>query len=157
MSTDSTALVEEGAPRYLAGGDPDLANYYPAWLDNIAHDATVEGSMLDGAVQGPEGIRAIVTTIRALYGDSQEFHFTGSWGDNGWLEDYIARVDDKPLGCVVLVTRNAAGQTQHVVASYRPVSTVIHFSRVLHEKFAGTPHARHFLGGDRFPHGEEPQ
>jgi hypothetical protein len=148
MSIDSKALVDEGTPRYLASGDPELADYYPASLDNIADDATVEGSMLDGAVQGPEGVRAIVTAIRAFYGDSQEFHFTGPWGDSGWLEDYIARVDDKPLGCVVLITRNTAGQTQHVVASYRPVSTVIHFSRLLHEKFAGTPYAKHFLGGE---------
>ena len=148
MSIDSNDMVEQGTPRYLAGGDPDLAGYYPAWLDDIADDATVEGSMLDGAIEGPDGVRAIVTTIRGLYGDSQEFHFTGPWGDNGWLEDYIARVDGKPLGCVVLVTRNAAGQTQHVVASYRPVSTVIHFSRLLHEKFAGTPYAKHFLAGE---------
>jgi hypothetical protein len=148
MSVDSKALVEEGTPWYLAGGNPDLADYFPVWLDNIADDATVEGSMLDGAVQGPEGVRASVTTIRAAYGDSQEFHFTGPWGENGWLEDYIAQVDGKPLGCVVLIIRNADGQTQHVVASYRPVSTVIHFSRLLHEKFAGTPYAEHFLGGE---------
>jgi hypothetical protein len=146
MSIGSTALAQEGTPTYLAGGEPDLSDYYPAWLDNIADDATVEGSMLDGAVQGAEGVRAIVTTIRAVYGDSQEFHFTGPWGKNGWLEDYIAEVDGKPLGCVVLIMRNAAGKTQHVVASYRPVSTVIHFSRLLHEKFAGTPYAKHFLG-----------
>jgi hypothetical protein len=148
MSIDSKALVEEGTPEYRVGGDPELADYYPAWLDNIADDATVEGSMLDGVVQGPEGVRAIVTTIRAAYGDSQEFHFTGPWGDSGWLEDYIARVDDKPLGCVVLVTRNDAGQTQHVVASYRPVSTVIHFSRLLRRKFAGTQYAKHFLDAE---------
>jgi hypothetical protein len=113
--------------------------------------------LLDGAVQGPDGVRAIVTAIRAFYGDSQEFHFTGPWGDNGWLEDYIARVDEKPLGCVVLVTRNTAGQTQQVAASYRPVSTVIHFSRLLHETFAGTQYAKHFLGGEGIPHGKEPQ
>ena len=41
MSIDSKALIEEGTPRYLASGDPDLADYYPAWLDNIADDATV--------------------------------------------------------------------------------------------------------------------
>jgi hypothetical protein len=147
MAVDSRALIEEGTPRYLASGDPNLADYYPAWLDNLANDATVEGSMLDGAVQGAEGVRTIVTTIREMYGDSQEFHFTGPWGDNGWLEDYVARVDDRPLGCVVLVTRNAAGQTQHVVASYRPVSTVLYFSRRLREKLGGTPYARHFLDG----------
>lgn len=147
MSIDRKAPVAEGAPRYLASGDPDLSDYYPAWLDNLADDATVEGSMLDGAVQGAEAVRTIVATIRAVYGDSQEFHFVGPCGDNGWLEDYIARVDDKPLGCVVLITRNAAGQTQHVVASYRPVSTVLRFSRLLREKFAGAPYATYFLDG----------
>jgi len=148
MSVDSKAVVEEGTPRYLASGDPDLAGYFPPWLDDVADDATVEGSMLDGAVRGPDGVRTIVTTIRRMYGDSQEFHFAGPWRDNGWLEDYIARVDGRPLGCVVLVTRDAAGQTQHVVASYRPVSTVLYFSRRLREELAGTPYARYFLGGE---------
>ena len=137
--------TNEGAPTYLESGDPSLADYYPEWLDNLADNVTVEGSMIEGAVQGPDGVRAIVTTIRAAYGDSQEFHYTGPWGENGWLEDYIAQVDDKPLGCVVLITRNAAGQTERVVASYRPVSTVIHFSRLLAEEFAGTPLAKYFL------------
>ena len=76
MSIDSKALVEEGTPRYLASGDPDLADYYPAWLDKLADDATVEGSVLDGAVQGAEAVRTIVATIRTMYGDSQQFHFT---------------------------------------------------------------------------------
>ena len=138
--------TEEGAPAYLVSGDPDLADYYPAWLDNLADDVTVEGSMLDGAVQGPDGVRKIVVSIRTVYGDSQQFHYVGPWGENGWLEDYIARVDGNPLGCVVLVTRNAAGQTERIVASYRPVSTVIRFSRLLREKFAGTPYAKYFLG-----------
>jgi hypothetical protein len=140
--------TEEGAPAYLVSGDPELADYYPAWLDNLAEDVTVEGSMLDGAVQGPDGVRKIVVSIRTVYGDSQQFHYVGPWGENGWLEDYIARVDGNPLGCVVLVTRNAAGQTERIVASYRPVSTVIHFSRRLHEKFAGTPYAKYFLAAE---------
>jgi hypothetical protein len=33
VSIDSKALVEEGTPRYLASGDPDLADYYPAYPD----------------------------------------------------------------------------------------------------------------------------
>ena len=100
--------------------------------------------MLDGAVQGADAVRTIVVGIRELYGDSQEFHFAGPCGDNGWLEDYIARVEGNPLGCVNLVTRNAAGKTQHVVASYRPRSSVLLFSRLLGEKFAGTPFGGQF-------------
>jgi len=38
--------------QYLASGDPALKDYYPAWVNNMADDATVEGSMLDGVVEG---------------------------------------------------------------------------------------------------------
>jgi hypothetical protein len=51
-------------PTYLAGGDPALADYYPAWLDSLADDVTVEGSMMDGVAVGPEALRTIVGTIR---------------------------------------------------------------------------------------------
>src|SRR3954467_1807101 len=114
--------------QYLGRGDPALKDYYPAWLDKMADDATVEGSMLDGVVQGAEAVRSVVPTIRSFY-DRQEFKFAGPYGDNSFLEDYVADVRGEPLGCVVLVTRNAAGQTQHIVASYRPRSSLLLFAR----------------------------
>ena len=129
--------------QYLASGDPALKDYYPAWVNNMAKDATVEGSMLDGVVQGAEAVRSVVLTIRSLYED-QEFKVAGPYGDNGFLEHYVAKVNGEPIGCVVLITRNAAGQTQHVVASYRPLRSLLLFSRLLREKFAGTPIAEHF-------------
>ena len=128
---------------YMGSGDPALADYYPAWLDNLAHDVTLEGSMMDGFVQGAEAVRTVVVAIRTIY-DYQEFHFAGPYGDNGFIEHYIAKVNDEPIGCVVLIDRNAAGQTQHVVASYRPFNSVVLFSRLLREKFAGTPIAEYF-------------
>lgn len=100
--------------------------------------------MLDGAVQGPEAVRALIGAARTLYDGSQKMHHVGAWGDNGFLEDYIAQVDGKPLGGLVLITCNAAGQTQHIVATYRPRSSVLHFSRLLGEKFADAPFAEQF-------------
>jgi hypothetical protein len=44
----------------------------------------------------------------------------------------------------VLVTRNAAGETQHVVANYRPLKTLLLVSRLVADHFAGTPYAGHF-------------
>ena len=44
--------------QYLAHGDPALKSYYPAWVNNMAYDATVEGSMLDGVVQGADTVRS---------------------------------------------------------------------------------------------------
>jgi catechol 2,3-dioxygenase-like lactoylglutathione lyase family enzyme len=146
-STRASRDTANGSPTYLEGGDPALADYYPVWLDNPADDVTVEGSMMDGVAVGPEALRTIVGTIRTLYGDSQKFHFAGPCGDNRWLEDYVAEVDGQPLGCVALITRNAAGQTQHLVASYRPRSSLLSFARLLGEKFAGTPFEKHFVAG----------
>ena len=132
---------------YLGSGDPALTDYYPAWLDNLADDATVEGSLLDGAVRGAEAVRSIVVTIRSLY-DRQEHKFAGPYGDNGFLEDYVAQVRGEPIGCVVLVTRNAAGQTQHIAANYRPRSSLLLLSRLLREKFAGTPYGEQFAASE---------
>jgi hypothetical protein len=136
--------ADRGTATYLVSGDPDLADYYPVWLDDLADDVTLEGSMLDGAVQGAEAVRAVAVGIRTLYGDSQEFHFAGPWHGDVWVEDYIARVLDKPLGCVVVVTRNADGQTQHIVAGYRPRTSLLLFSRLLGEKFADVSYGKQF-------------
>jgi len=142
MSINGNVLAQ-----YLGSGDPALKEYYPPWLENMADDATVEGSMLDGVVVGAESVRSVVLTIKSLY-DRQEFKFVGPYGDNGWIEDYVAEVHGEPLGCVVLIKRNDAGQTQHVVASYRPRTTVVHFAPLLAEKFAGTSIAEHFAAGE---------
>jgi hypothetical protein len=141
--------MTEGAPTYLRGGDlaHRLTDYYPAWLDNLADDVTVEGSLLDGAVQGAEAVRTILITIRGLY-DHQEFNFAGPYGDNGFLEEYIAQVRGEPIGCVVLVTRNAAGETQHIAANYRPRNSLLLLSGLVREKLAGTPYAEYFLASE---------
>jgi len=150
MSSDDVSTgastVARGAPTYLGGGDPAsrFTDYYPAWLNNLADDVTVEGSLLDGAVRGPDGVRTIVGTIRSQYGH-QEFNFAGPCGDHGWLEDYIAEVQGEPIGCLVLVTSNADGQTQHIAANYRPRSSLLLLSRLVGQKLAGTPYAEYFV------------
>ena len=136
------SMIDDVRAEYMGSGDPALKTYYPAWLKNIADDATLEGSMLDGVVVGAESVRSIVLTIKSLY-ERQEFKFAGPCRD-GFVEDYVAQFNGEPLGCVVLVKYNAAGQTQHVVASYRPRTSVVHFAQLLAEKFAGTGIAEHF-------------
>ena len=37
-----------------------------------------------------------------------------------------------------MVTRNTAGQAQHIVGNYRPRSTLLLLSRLINEHFAGT-------------------
>jgi hypothetical protein len=148
-STDVATDRSTGTPTYTQRGDPAgrFTDYYPLWVDNLADDATIEGSLLDGAVQGAEAVRTIVVTIRTLY-EQQQFNFAGPWGDNGFVEDYTARVRGEPIGCVVLVTRNAAGQTQHIAANYRPRSSLLLLSRLVGEKLAATPYAKYFLASE---------
>ena len=54
-------------------------------------------------------------------------------------------VRGQPIKNVTLVTSDAARQTQHVVGNYRPRSTLLVLSRLLGEKFAGTPIGEHFV------------
>jgi hypothetical protein len=135
---------------YLETGDPDprLTGYYPAWLDNLADEVTLEGSAMDGFLQGAEAVRTVLVYIRSLY-DYQKFNFAGPYGDNGWLEDYTAGVRGEPIGNFTIVTRDAAGQTRHIVGNYRPRSTVLLLSRLIGEHFAGTPYGKPFLASEQ--------
>jgi len=40
------------------------------------------------------------------------------------------------------------GQAQHIAAHYRPLSSLMFFSYLLRERFAGTPYAERFLAGE---------
>jgi hypothetical protein len=146
MSMNSEALAGAGTPPYVTrfdGARVLATDYQPVWVASLADDATIEGSAMNGVVRGAEAVRAIVTYIRTLY-DDQEFRFAGPYGENSFLEDYTARVRGEQLGNVVLVTRNAAGQAQHIVASYRPRTTLLLVSRLVGEHFSGTPYGEHF-------------
>jgi hypothetical protein len=149
MSDITGIQAADAVPTYLGRGDPAgrFADYHPAWFDNLAADITLEGSMLDGAVQGTDAIRAIIGGVRELY-DRQDFTFAGPWGENGFIEDYTAEVRGRPLGCLHLITFNADGQAQHIAAHYRPLSSLMFFSRLLRERLAGTAYAGQFLHGE---------
>jgi hypothetical protein len=142
MSTENKTLVD-------FNGQPVTAtDYHPLWLSSLADEVTLEGSAMEGFVTGPEAVLTIVSYIRTLY-DRQVFNFAGPYGDNGFLEDYTAWVQGESLGNVVLVTRNAEGKAQKIVANYRPRKTLLRLSRLIGEHFAGTPYGEHFAtGGD---------
>ena len=54
---------------YLGSGDASRhrRDYRPEWLDSLADDVTIEGSVLTGIAEGPEAIRAILGFARTLY------------------------------------------------------------------------------------------
>jgi hypothetical protein len=130
---------------YMGSGDPTRrrTDYYPEWLDNLADDVTLEAGALEGTARGADAVRAIVGAARKLY-EFQEFNCAGPYGGNGFLEDYTTAVRGEPVGVIVAVTRNAAGQTQHVVVNHRPRSALLHVARLLGETCADTPLAQHW-------------
>ncbi|MFD0140656.1 hypothetical protein ACFVIL_43025 [Streptomyces sp. NPDC127159] len=131
---------------YLGSGNTDLhrRDYRPAWLDNLAEDATMEASVLNGIVEGAHAVREILAYARTLY-DYQEFNYVGTYGEHGFVEDYTSRVHGEPIGSVVMVRYNDAGQAQHVIINHRPLRSVLLWSRLMAEHFANTPYAEYFL------------
>ena len=119
------------------------SDYYPVWLNNLADDVTLEGTFILDFLQGPEAVRAVVNCIRKIY-ERQEFSFAGPFGENLFFENYTGWVQGEPVGCIVMIIRNAAGQAQHIAASYRPLNTMLLLSRLVGEYFAGTPYSEHF-------------
>ena len=93
---------------------------------------------MDGTADGAADVRSIVVTAKELY-ENQQFSYAGPCGDNGFLELYTTEVRGVPTRVVVVVSFNDAGQTQEIVVNHRPRSALLSFSRVMLEKFAGTP------------------
>ncbi len=125
-------------PTYVGSGDParHRNDYYPIWLDDLADDVTLEASAMDGAAQGPEAVRSIILAVKSLY-PYQEIDYAGPYGDNDFIEIYTTEIQGEPLGVAGVVTRNAAGQTQHIVVNHRPRSSVLLLARLMGQALAG--------------------
>ena len=98
---------------------------------------------MQGAAQGANAVRSFVTYASTLY-EYQEFnHF----GRSPFIEDYTTPIHGEPTGVIVTVTRNAAGDAQHIVVNHRPRSSVLLLSDLCAEKVVGTPLERVFVDG----------
>ncbi|MBV9047220.1 MAG: hypothetical protein JOY58_03070 [Solirubrobacterales bacterium] len=126
-------------PIYMGSDDPARSHsaYYPWWLDNLADDATGEGAFMQGAAQGAEEVRSLVTYARTLY-EYQDFNHFGDHGEDGFLEDYTTRIHGEPTGVIVTVARSAGGKAQHIVVNHRPRRSVLLLAGLCAERFAGT-------------------
>ena len=100
---------------------------------------------MDGIASGADHVRSIVVAAREFY-DHQDFNYAGPCGESGFLEDYSCSVRGMPTYVVVLVSFNAAAQTQRVVVNHRPRSAMLQFSRLMLEHFTGTPYAVYWEG-----------
>src|SRR5271165_5359139 len=64
MPTQTEMGAGTAAPTYITRFDGVrvlATDYRPVWLDNLADDVTIEGSAMNGVLQGPEAVRSIVS------------------------------------------------------------------------------------------------
>jgi len=121
--------------------------YHSGWLERLADDVTGEGAAWDGVIHGPENVHAVVAAARTLY-EYQNFSFVGPYGDNGVIEEFTTEIRGVDLSAVILVSGNADGKTERIVVNHWPRSAMLFFSRLMYEKFVGTPLAEHFLADE---------
>lgn len=130
---------------YMGSGDASRhrRDYRPDWLEDLADDVTIEGSVLTGIAEGPETVRTVLGFAPTLY-DYQEFTYVGDYANHDFVEDYTSVVRGRPIGSVVVVRFNEAGQVARIVVNHRPLSSVL-LSRLMGKDFAGTRAPQHFL------------
>ena len=134
--------------RISGRGDPAarFADYHPAWVDKMAERRDPRGV---DPWTGPCGARtpsapssagpASCTTVRTSISSVRGATTPSSRSPR--------QVRGTPVGAIHLITFNADGEAQHIVVNYRPISSLMFFSRLLREKFAGTPYAEYYLAG----------
>src|SRR5262245_24325354 len=93
-------------------------------LSNLADDMTMEGSVMNGIAHGPEAVRTIIGFARTLY-EYQEFNYVRPYGDHDFVEDYTSVVRGEPIGGVVVIRYNEAGQAARIVTNHRPLRSVL--------------------------------
>lgn len=81
MSNVSSTPATDVLPTSLRNGDPSgrLVNCQPARVGKLASDVTLEGSLLNGAVQGAEAVRTVIGVARQLY-EPQDLAFVALGG-----------------------------------------------------------------------------
>lgn len=126
--------------RKLENQAPHLT-YYPHWLDNLADDVILQGTVFNGELRGAEQVGKMLSFARSLYA-FQDFRFYGQRGEL-FLEDYRSTIRGtetlRPGGVeiynFVVVYFNDAGETSQLVMNHRPQSATLLFSSLLKEHF----------------------
>jgi len=99
--------------------------------------------MLDGALQGADAIRVVIGAARERY-DRQDFTSPAP-GVTAASSRTTPRRSAAGRSGACTWSRSTPGQAQHIAAHYRPLSSLMFFSRVLRESLDGTPYAGRFV------------
>jgi hypothetical protein len=146
MSNPPETHVTAVVPVYLGRGETrTYAGSCPTGVGKPVSTPTLDGSLLEGAIEGAEADRTVIGGARHLY-DRQDLNFVEPWAGSGFIEHDTAEVRGVLLGAVHLMTFDAEGEA-NIVFKCRPVTSLMYLSRLGRENFKGRPHAVHHLAG----------
>jgi hypothetical protein len=104
-------------------------NGTPAFSAAFAADASLEASVLDGALVGPDAIGRFFRATSGMY-DSLAFTHESRDGNKTFLE-WSGRFSGQEVGGVTIVSSRSDGRIESVHLYHRPLSVVAPFASML--------------------------
>ncbi len=104
----------------------------PSFLDELADDASLTGTISRKPVTGAENIARVLAAVGDLY-SSQTFTFKGAVGEREFLEYDAELLGGTKVHAIVALTRNKQGKVSHIVVGHGPLDGAIEMSSRLGE------------------------
>src|SRR3984957_1306097 len=124
-------------------------NGTPAFSDAFAADASLEASVLDGALVGSEAIGSFFRATSGMY-DSLAFTHESRDGNKTFLE-WSGRFSGQEVGGVTVVSRRGDGRIESVHLYHRPLSVVVPFATTLARHLASLGQAEGRMSSTESP------
>lgn len=116
----------------------------PAWLNQLAPDATMNSSVLRRSLHGREAIIKVVQAAGGLY-ESHTVVFNASFANRELLEYDAFAFGGLPVHGVLTLTKNTSGEIVDVGIHHGPLNAVNRLSAALSEILGPDLGAEYFL------------
>ncbi len=103
-----------------------------SFLDELAHDASLTGTITLKPVTGMEEIARVLAAVGSLYA-SQTFTFEATVGEREFLEYDAELIGGIEVHAIVALTRNKQGKVSHIDVGHGPLDGAIEMSARLSE------------------------
>lgn len=112
----------------------DPSSHRPAFLDELADDVVLGGSVLKQLVQGRHDVTRIVEAVGTLY-IAQEYLYAGRADGRDFVEYDATLADGTAIRGLVSLTRDTQGHVKRVDVGHQPYDAIGKVARSLHTCF----------------------
>jgi hypothetical protein len=102
-------------------------SHRPSFLDELAHDASLTGTITRKPVTGMEEIARVLAAVGSLYA-SQTVTFEATVGEREFLEYDAELIGGPAVHAIVALTRNKQGKVSHIDVGHGPLDGAIEMS-----------------------------